>query len=321
MTKKKKKKIRDLQRAVQHFDFEEFLVHNGVQVEQKQTQIAGICPLCNWKRQSFYVNPDNGLWICHYCGEAGGPVRLIQSVLGCSFTVAMDRLFDNFTVFIDDPDAEQEYKEIEVATIEFPEGFTPLFQNDAIAARLYRRYCRKRGIDEDMLAAYNIGYTAVGYYTGRVVVPVYHLGGLVNFVARAITENHPKGKVLTPPGNEQYKYLFNLDNIWGAEEVIAMEGVFDALTLPEKAIATFGKKITDEQAALLRRSGVKTVTFCYDDDAIKEATNFAQKYWMTFKTYIIHMPPGLDPSKAGREMMLQLAEKREPVKPNSLHLE
>lgn len=308
-----------LRQAVKDFDFESFLQNNGVDVDMKASQIAGTCPFCNWTRTSFYVDPDTGRWICHYCNERGGPVQLVAKVSNVSYNKAVERIGDNFTVNPDDEE-EKEYHEPEVISISLPNEFRRLSGNhDSIAAQPYLRYASKRKLDEKILADYGIGYCADGYYGGRLIVPVYHFGKLVNFIARAISRKAEK-KVLTPPGNEQYNYLFNLDNLWGESEVIVVEGVFDALVLPEMAIASFGKKITGKQVSLMRHSGVKKVTFCYDEDAIDEAYDFADKYWATFDTHVVEMPYGEDPSSLGRAGMLEILEDAIKIKTGTLRV-
>ena len=310
-------KKNNLEKAIKNFDFEDFLLNYSVDVELRVKELAGICPFCQWRRVSFYVDAEKGLWCCHFCNESGGPVQLISRIAECSYTRALDILFDNFIIFEKDYE-EKEYKEIKIDSIQLPTEFFPLAKNDSTAALPYYRYANKiRGLDNVILKRYNIGYCATGFYRGRIIVPVYHFGTLVNFVARAISDKISK-KVLTPKGNDQYKYCFNLDNLWGLSEVVLVEGVFDVLVIPDKAVATFGKKITVEQVALLKKAGIKEVTFCFDDDAIEEAYKFAQEYLMTFKTNLVEMPTGYDPSKLGKIEMLKLLQTAKPIQLNTL---
>ena len=310
---------RQLYQSLRKFDFEDFLQNMGCDVELKAGQIAGTCPFCTWKRTSFYVDPKKGLYICHYCGAKGGPVQLVAAVANVSYDKAIERIVDNFTVNVD-ADEEEEYDEPEVTAIELPDEFRELAgKHESVAAQPYLRYASKRKLDEALLTRYRIGYCAHGYYGGRLIVPVYHFGRLVNYIARAISKKADK-KVLTPPGNEQYDYLFNLDNIWGAREIIVVEGVYDALAIPEMAVASFGKKVTGKQVRLMQQSGVKKVTFCFDEDAIDEAYDFANKYWTTFETFVIEMPYGEDPSSLGRHGMLELLSEAIKIKPGTLRV-
>lgn len=306
---------KSLRKAIRDFDFEDFLTSNGADVEERAGEIAGTCPFCNWKRTSFYVSPVNGLYMCHYCGEKGGPVTLVSKILGVTYDKAVETLDRNFSITVHD---EEEYHEPVVADIQLPTEFRPLAgKSSSRAAKQYLSYARSRNLDEEILTKYNIGYCAAGYYCGRIIVPVYAYGKVVSFVARAISKKAEK-KVLTPPGNEQYSYLFNLDNIMGRSEVIVVEGVFDALSMPDMAVASFGKKITLKQSNLLRKAGVKKVIFCFDEDAMDETLKFAQQNWMTFDTYIVELPKNEDPSSLGPVAMKELLHDAVKMTPGTL---
>lgn len=274
--------------------------------ENSQGEYRATCPFCGGtSRNPFCVNTNSGLWFCHACPEKGGPVQLLCKLLDVGYDRAVDYLIDRYSAFERD-DEDEEYAEPEVAVITLPSEFRGLAGGtDAISARPYRRYLDKRRVDETLIREYQIGYCASGYYSGRVVVPVYHLGKLVSFVARAISK-HAESKILTPPGNQQASYCFNLDKLWGTKEVLAVEGVFDVFAIPDLAVATFGKKISPMQVSLLKKSGVQSVTFCYDEDALDELYEFTEKYMLLLRAKLILLPKGKDPSKLGRERMLEL---------------
>jgi len=307
----------DVRRAIKGFDFEDFLTGQGCDVASNDTgEIRGTCPLCgSSKRKPFCVQTDTGVWICHSCNKRGGPMQLVLEVLDTDYPTALKRIVENFSVFqpeesdpFDEDEEEWEDAKDNSVVIELPEKYKLLADNpDSILAQPVIRYAKSRGIGWDLIRRYRMGYVASGRFASRLIVPVYHLGQLVTFVARDITDT-AELKVDTPPGNDQGAYCFNLDNIWGREEVIVTEGVFDALMLPEMAIATFGKKISVEQVRLLMRSGAKTLTFCYDEDAIADAYKFADKWSMTFRVKLIELPPNRDPNKLGRDAMLGMLE-------------
>lgn len=296
----------DIRRAVRNFDFVEFLEDRGIEGhENNQNEYRGTCPFCDsGSRDPFCVNTVTGLWFCHHCPEKGGPLHLIGSLLDVGYDKALTHLLDKYRGY-EDEDSE-EYTEPEVATIKLPAEFRRLAGGTAgLAATPYLKYASKRNLDEALLERYNIGYCASGFYAGRLIVPVYHLGKLVSFVARAISAR-ADAKILTPAGNQQSSYLYNLDNLWGQKEILVVEGVFDALTLPELAVASFGKKISAKQVSLLKKSGVESVTFCYDEDALDELYEFTDKYRFLLRAKLILLPSGKDPSKLGREKMLEL---------------
>ena len=308
---------RDINRAVRAFDFEDFLIGEGVDVSAGDTgEIRGTCPFCqSSSRAPFCVNATTGAWLCHACPKRGGPVQLVVEVLGTDYPGALKRLVENFKVFVDedeydweDDDEDFEEAEDDINRIDLPKEFRLLANKlDSISAKPYLRYAKSRKLDIDIIKKYRIGFATTGRYTGRLIVPVYHLGSVATFVARDTT-NTAECKVDTPYGNDQGKICFNLDNIWGRKEVVITEGVFDALMLPEMAVATFGKKISVEQVRLLQQSGAKTLVFCYDEDALSEAYKFADKWSRAFNVKLVELPPNRDPNKLGRETMLELLD-------------
>ena len=299
----------DIRRAIRTFDFVDFLEDHGINGrENAQGEYRGECPFCGGtSRDPFCVNSTSGLWFCHACPEKGGPVQLLCRVLDVGYDKAVEYLVDRYSAFERETD-DDDYTEPTVPTISLPDEFRSLADTgESIVARPYLKYLQRsdRNVDAATIRKYNIGYCATGWYAGRVVVPVYHLGKVVSFVARAISKSADT-KILTPPGNNQASYCFNLDHIWGAKEVIIMEGVFDVFTLPEMSVCTFGKKISPMQVSLLKKSGVESVTFCYDEDALDELQEFTEKYMLLLKAKLILLPKGKDPAKLGRTRMLEL---------------
>lgn len=306
----------NLDRGIAAFDFYSFLQGEGLAVEEKGTELRGTCPFCfSSARLPFCVNPDNGVWICHSCGEKGGPVRLVERVGKVTYTAALDKLANNFSYFIADPDEaldEDDIREVVVKnTIKLPKEYRALLPDkDSIVAKPYLDYVYGRGLNDALIGRYRIGYCSGGWYGGRVIVPVYHFGKLVNFVARTISKDPNIVKVDTPKGNEQGSYCFNLDNLWGErDDVLVMEGVFDVFALPEMSVATFTKKIGAAQVNLLRKAGMKKVIFCYDEDATTDAERFAEQWGFFFDTEMVVLPEGEDPSSLGRDRMLELLDR------------
>jgi DNA primase len=298
----------EIGRAARQFDYETFLLNAGVDCYERSEEIVGFCPFCHWKRTSFYVKVGEGVWICHYCDRRGGPVQLIADVLDTGYSEAIERIMEGYSgVWDDTEDDEEEEEEEELAPIiELPDEFRALHGNKSVMAKKYRKYLYGRTVTDEMIRRYNIGYATTGRDAGRVIVPVTYLGDLVTYVARSIRKDATR-KVMTPPGNEQGRYLFNLDHIWGAEKVVVTEGVFDAMTLDDKAVATFGKKISAAQINALLHSGAKDVILCWDADADDENRAQYERMLATFNTVkTIDMPEDEDPNSLGRDEMEEL---------------
>lgn len=302
-----------LARAVRAFDWERFLQSAGLNVRIRNDEVAGECFNCHWRRTSFYCNVMTGRWICHYCHEAGGPLSLIGAILDVDYSDAVEKLASNLPYATEwawweelENDDEGEFTDV-APLIDLPEHFNPL-PSDKAYARPYMRYAKGRGITEAMMQRYQMGFCVSGRCAGRLVIPVIHLGQLVSWVARDVTEKK-KRKVDTPPGNTQGSYLFNLDHVWGRKDLVIMEGIFDALVLPEQAVATFGKKISTRQVVALKNAGCREITIVWDDDAEPEVFSTVELLNASFdRVSYLWLPADEDPSSLGRNNMLGLLD-------------
>ncbi len=309
-----------LRRAFRHFDFQSFLENAGLDAKERNGEISSECPYCHHRRTSFYVKAGVGVFTCHYCQESGWGIKLIEYVARCTTSEAIERVMSSRVGIYDDADyeiVEEDKEEEPPPTVELPPGFHLLADSHGETAKPYRAYALSR-MTEKQMVEYKVGFTAIDYYRGRIVVPVYYLGALVNWVARSIRDS--KKKVLTPPCNDQYSYLYNLEKVWGREQVVITEGVFDCLALDDMAVATFGKKVTDTQVNALVNAGVKELVLAWDSDAQKEIWDTYQRLRATFdRVTAVELPQGEDPSGVGRAGMVQyVKEARTPQPPEKV---
>jgi DNA primase len=192
------------------------------------------------------------------------------------------------------------------AAVSLPAEFHPLRNTPEsetggrIRAATFRQYLSERGLSPATVEQYGIGYCRTGKYAWRVVIPIMFFGTLISFVARAISDRQPK--VLTPPGSRTGTVLFNLDRLWGREDVVLVEGIFDALAMPDRAVAVLGSRLSAAQMRLLTEAGVRRITFCFDPDPSgqKAVANIAEQLVARFDDIrIAHLPAGTDPAKVG----------------------
>jgi len=86
-----------------------------------------------------------------------------------------------------------------------------------------------------------------------------------------------------------------VEAVTGNEQAILVEGVFDALRLPEAAIATMGNKISRAQIDVLTRAGFRRLILCYDADALSEAIKYARRIPEYVAVHVAKLPPDTDP--------------------------
>ncbi len=160
---------------------------------------------------------------------------------------------------------------------ELPDGYMPL--NSMRQSSLYRKaldYVTKtRKITPTQIDKYKIGYTETGPRKFRIILPSFNAMGRMNyFEARSYLDN-PKTAYWKPDFPHAHDIIFNEHLINWDLPVYLVEGVFDAIRIPN-AIAMLGKKPSD----LLLNKLIKhnaTVIVCLDADAFRDGLDIYKK--------------------------------------------
>jgi DNA primase len=160
-------------------------------------------------------------------------------------------------------------------TLHLPPGYKPLWvPNQNIHYLNAIRYLRNRGITGYDIIRYQMGYTMVGPYSGRIIIPSFDTDNKINyFVARSFYETNLKYK--NPPVSKNVIVFENQIN-WNLPLVL-VEGVFDAIAVRRNAIPLLGKFVPRKLLKAMIKNRVKEVYVALDDDAITEAREIEQK--------------------------------------------
>jgi DNA primase len=287
----------------------------GYDAAPHDDELSLVCPLCADHKPRLYINQRSGLWVCFNCSERGNLLSFLERVVG-----------------LDPFEAWHEYQRLRTdaprtrsapasdappPAVELPEGFLRLTDpNDQFQAPFWN-YLARRGVSLPTVLAYRMGYTLIGRAAGRVVIPIYLDHEPRAWVARMI-HSGVEPKVLTPAGAKMSHLLFNLDRVrdLGREEAILVEGVFDALALPDEAVATLGAKLSPTQRHLLRRAGLKRVYLMWDPDAAGRAGMARASGELAaagFDVFVASLPPGVDPAEASSVDIRRALQNARPV--------
>lgn len=151
--------------------------------------------------------------------------------------------------------------------ISLPKEFKKISEsnyNDNGYGKAYR-YLRARGINDNIIKEYNIGFAATGKYGGRVIIPSYdEVGDLTYFIARA-WEKWKQPKYLNPDVEKQL-FIFNEKVINWDGTIYLVEGVFDHIVVPN-SIPLLGKTMYDRLKSALISNAKSDIVILLDDDA------------------------------------------------------
>jgi DNA primase len=247
------------------------------------------------KTPSLKLYEDTQTYHCFGCGAHGDVISLVQHADGCSFTQAVSTLARETGIPV-----YQSNNGLD------PEGFARVSDCLGIASQVYHgwlqpadSYLASRGISYDTATKFMIGSTrgkedlrvalqskgvaadtmlysglvktdGTDFFQEHIVVPIFRHGRVIDFYGRSLNGDNGHRHWRLP--NDRFvvgRGLFN----WNprAEEIILVEGIFDALALIQNgfpnAVATFGTQgLKDRYLKLIANSRIKRIFVCYDGD-------------------------------------------------------
>ena len=265
---------------------------------ESKGQISFDCPVCAAEKGlengdgkgNLEINYSKHVYKCWSCGETLGT----QGPLG--------RLFDKYAsksqkkVYNLIKPEELKQQEAKKPKLKLPEGYTTFEDSNPrfIPHIEAYRYLQSRGITDDIIKKYKIGYTATGDFAYRIIVPSYNKEGALNyFVARSFVPKKMKYKNPTTPKDE---IIFNESLIDWDKDIHICEGAFDAFFL-DNSIVMLGKKISELLFSTIYEKANGNIIICLDEDAWADAL----KLYHTLnggrlynKIKIIKPPKGMD---------------------------
>jgi DNA primase len=219
------------------------------------TRWTGLCPFHDERTPSFSVNVENKLYHCFGCGESGDAIKFVEMTEGLDFKETIELLADRYNVELkreqEDPEAETRRRRRErlLALVERTAAYYERVLWESPEAAKAREYLAQRGLGEDVLRTYRVGYAPSawdkvmlaaqrdgfsqeelagaglgqkgrqgGFYDrfrARIMFPLADpRGKVLGFGARAIRDDAGP-KYLNSPENELYhkgRQLFGIDH-------------------------------------------------------------------------------------------------------------
>ena len=236
------------------------VLNNSGRKLKKQSEWMYWSPFISHHKPKLQINVDTGKWHCWVSNQGGRNLFQLLKKVG-----ATREHFNELSELTEDT-PRYLVKEKKEDVLNLPESFKPLWNGgDSIVKRHALNYLYSRGITEEDLLKYNIGYCDEGKYSNRIIIPSYDSDGKLNFyVGRDFY-------------NSTLKYLnsFTSKNVIGfdlfinwSEPIILCEGVFDAIAFKRNAIPLFGKTVSKKLEKKIIEYQVKTIYLALDNDAI-----------------------------------------------------
>jgi len=253
------------------------LIGRSVKLQKAGREYRACCPFHDEKTPSFYVNDDKGFYHCFGCSAHGDAIRWLTEAKGMPFIEAVKELAQAAGMEMPAPDPRAaERAERATGLVAASEAAQRWFadQLQGIAGAEARTYLAKRGVPEDLIKAFGLGFApdargklkgalaAFGTETlveagllisvddkepydrfrGRLIFPVRDARGrTIAFGGRILDAGEPK--YLNSPDTPLFdkgRTLYNLDRAGPAsrkaERLIVVEGYMDVIALAKAGI-------------------------------------------------------------------------------------
>lgn len=202
---------------------------------------------CRWHddhgRPNLSVNGVTGLYKCWVC-DAKGKIGGLSEDEELTVMKAKLRAIE---------DVQTEFIEVR------PEAWLKQFSK-------HPYWHTARGFSRPTIERFNLGYDP---NSNRLTIPVRTIDGkLMGAILRAL-DQESKPKYLNPKGFRSGHHLFGAHLLNGQERVALVEGPLDAVACWDArvpALATYGARLTEGQAQMLRMLNVSVVVPFFDND-------------------------------------------------------
>jgi DNA primase len=238
---------------------------------ESKGQISFDCPVCAEEKGldggdgkgNLEINYGKHVYKCWSCGETHGTHGPLGKLFDQYATKSQKKVYN----LIKPEELKQE--DIKRPKLRLPEGYTTFQDSNPrfIPHMEAYRYLQSRGITDEMIERFKIGYTVSGDFAYRIIVPSFNKEGVLNyFVARSWVPKKMKYKNPSVPKDE---IIFNESLIDWDKDVYLCEGAFDSFFL-SNSIVMLGKKMSKLLFETLYNKANAQVIICCDGDAFED---------------------------------------------------
>ena len=254
-------------------------------------------------KHNLEINYNKNRFNCWACGKTNhmhGPIEKLVKRYGTKHNLA-----DYMLIKPEEDEVEEYIDNIRRdRVIELPEGFRLLKDSNETHPRYKwaKFYLNTRGIKDDIINKYNIGFVAEGLYRDRIIIPSYDSNGMLNFFIARSFNDKVKPKYLNPSAEKQ-ELIFNENLLNYDATIFLVEGAFDHIVIPN-SIPLLGKVLHPKLKLELLEKANADIVIVLDDDAIKDARGIQRELnvdRLEGRVKLCMLPEGYDPSKINEE--------------------
>lgn len=268
------------------------------------------CPFCHHHKPKMEVNltenrEGKNPWHCWACDVRGTTIYSLFKQLKVDVS--------KFAELKSLVKTSKSIKETQVVnSVTLPKEYIPLFPDDkTITWKQAYYYLKSRGITNNDILKYNIGYCDYGLYANMIIIPTYDADGRLNYFTARSFDKNAYIKYRNPSASRDIIPNEHLIN-WNIP-IILCEGLFDAMAIKRNAIPLLGKNIQSSLMKKIVTSVVDKIYIALDRDAIKQALKFCERLMAEGKEVYLVDLQDKDPSEMGFENFTRLIQNTVPL--------
>ena len=135
------------------------VIREYVNVKAVGANFQARCPFHNEKTPSFIISPDKQIWHCFGCGRGGDVFAFVMEKEGLSFPETLRLLAPKAGVALKYEDPEQYTRRNRLLDILELAGKYYAHVLTLPAGQWAREYLERRGLSEEMVAGWQLGYS------------------------------------------------------------------------------------------------------------------------------------------------------------------
>ena len=242
------------------------VVSEFVTLRKAGVNYKGLCPFHDDTTPSFMVSPAKNICHCFACGEGGNAVNFLMKHEQITYPEALRWLAKKYNIEIQEKELTDEEKQQQndrdsmfIVNEWAMKYFQDILKNDPDGIAIGRQYFRSRGIRDDIIEKFNLGFALskrdalvtaakkAGYkeefllktglciqnergvydrYAGRVIFPWLNVSGRVVAFGGRLLDSRTKGvqqKYVNSPDSEIYHKERELYGLYQGKRAIAKE--------------------------------------------------------------------------------------------------
>lgn len=232
-------------------------------VYENTSQVSWNCPVCDegGNKGNLEVNIEKSVFHCWSCGDYEGTHGSLGKLFDKFGNKKQKKLYQ---VLKPETIVKRERKK---KTLKLPDRFTQFKDSSKVypIRRQAMNYLNSRGITDDMIERYGIGFCDNGDHAGRIVIPSYNKKGELNYYIARSWDPMSRAKYKNPEA-EKDKIIFWENLIDWNKDIFLVEGAFDGLFL-DNAIPMLGKHMSELLFETIYKKAKGNITICLDEDA------------------------------------------------------